>query len=95
MTEQYFRNIYAYRNDCERQGIAPRLPQLLLMQHRAQISVLPAWVPESAPEAIKRWAGWVYGLLVGVWWGEWVCGMRGSYGEYYQDHKDNGKIKVK
>lgn len=92
ITERYFRNVYAYRDDCEKQGVPPRLLQLLLMQHYAQISIIPKWVPLWAPDIVKRWAGWFYGFVIGVLWGKWVCGMRASYGEYF-DEKGGERVK--
>ncbi|KAK3116772.1 hypothetical protein LTR53_002538 [Teratosphaeriaceae sp. CCFEE 6253] len=86
--ERFFRNIYQYLDDCWVQGQTPRLPQLLLQLHSAEVSLAlpgPAWLAERVSYAM--------GLVIGQWWGGYVLGMKASYPEYHLDDRESKKSR--
>ncbi|KAK0842655.1 hypothetical protein LTR91_025169 [Friedmanniomyces endolithicus] len=86
MNEKFFRNIYQYLDDCWVQGQAPRLPQLLLILHSAEVSLAlpgPAWLALPISYAM--------GVVIGLWWGGYVLGYRASYPEYYDGSRESKK----
>lgn len=73
-----FRNLYQYLDDCWLQGQQPALPQLLLQLDSAEVSLAlpgPAWLAHPISYAV--------GVVVGRWYGGYVCGYKASYPEYY------------
>ncbi|TKA79835.1 hypothetical protein B0A55_02783 [Friedmanniomyces simplex] len=84
--EKFFRNIYQYLDDCWVQGQAPRLPQLLLQLHSAEVSLAlpgPVWLAHPVSYAM--------GVVVGQWWGGYVLGYKASYPEYYDGGRESKK----
>jgi len=79
ISERFFRNLYSYLDDCEKQKVAPSVVQLLLFLHSAEVSLaLPG------PALVSRWAGWSLGVVVGRF-GGWLLGYKSSYEEYYDE----------
>ena len=81
-----FRNIYQYLDDCWVQGQEPRLPQLLLILHSAEVSLAlpgPAWLALPISYAM--------GVVIGLWWGGYVLGYQASYPEYYDGSRESKK----
>lgn len=78
LDERFFRNLYSYLDDCDRHGVAPSLPQLLLFLDSSETSLaLPG------PKLLSHWVSWALGVVVGRWFGGYVLGYRSSYPEYY------------
>jgi len=77
VSERFFRNLYSYLDDCEKQKVSPSLVQLLCFIHSAGASLaLPG------PALVSQWASWLLGLVVGRF-GGWLLGYKSSYPEYY------------
>jgi hypothetical protein len=76
----FFRNIYSYLDDCQRQGVELSLPQLLLFMDSAEVSLA---IPGPAP--VMRWLSWGLGVVVGRWIGGYVLGYKSSYPEYFDE----------
>jgi len=78
ISERFFRNLYSYLDDCEKQNVAPSLPQLLLFLDSAEVSLA-----FPGPQILVHWASYALGVVVGRWIGGYVLGYKASYEEYY------------
>ena len=78
--EIFFRNLYSYLDDCDKQKVEPSLPQLLLFVHSAEVSVA-----FPGPGPLMRWLSWGLGVVVGRWYGGWWLGLKSSYEEYFDE----------
>lgn len=78
ISEEFFRNIYSYLDDCLNQNVSPSLPQLLLFLNHAQVSLA-----FPGPALLMRWVSWMMGVVVGRWFGGYVLGYKSSYPEYW------------
>ncbi|KAH8885842.1 hypothetical protein GQ53DRAFT_845243 [Thozetella sp. PMI_491] len=78
LDEKFFRNIYNYLDDCEKQNLKPSLPQMLLFIDAAEFSLA---FPGPAP--LMRLLSRALGLVVGRWYGGWWLGLKDSYDEYF------------
>ena len=68
MSERFFRNIYAYIDDCDKAKVAPSLVQLLMFLDSAEVSLgLPG------PRVIANPLSWVVGVVFGRYLG-WLLG---------------------
>ena len=86
INESFFRNIYSYLDDCTEQGITPSLPQLALFLHNAEVSLAfpgPRWLANPL--------SYLFGLILGVFIGEYVFGYKRSYPEYYNPALESSK----
>ena len=83
-----FRNIYQYLDDCYIQGKSPALPQLLLQLHNAEISMA-----FPGPQWLAHPLSYVFGLVIGVWIGNYILGYKASYPEYYVGGREGRKQK--
>ena len=81
----FFRNTQGYRSDCLKHNTPRSLLQVLLFNHYAGVALVPQW--------LMRWprlAMWMAGplgkimnTLGGLVVGMMVCGLKGSYDEYF------------
>ena len=78
--EIFFRNLYSYLDDCDKQKVEPSIPQLLLFLDAAEVSVA---FPGPAP--LMRWLSYGLGVVIGRWYGGWWLGLKGSYAEYFDE----------
>lgn len=78
--EVFFRNVYSYLDDCDKQNVAPSIPQLLLFLDAAEVSVA---FPGPAP--LMRLLSWGLGVVMGRWYGGWWLGLKSSYEEYFDE----------
>ena len=77
ITEQFFRNLYGYLDDCDKAKCPPSLPQLLMFLDAAEVSLaLPG------PTFLSHPASWLLGVIGGRWLG-WALGYKSTYREYY------------
>jgi len=81
ISERFFRNLYSYLDDCEKQKVAPSLPQLLLFLDSAEVSLA-----FPGPLLLVHWASYALGVVVGRWFGGYVLGYKASYEEYYDSN---------
>lgn len=79
--EMFFRNLYSYLDDCDKQNVEPNLPQLLLFLDAAEVSVA---FPGPAP--LMRLLSWGLGVVMGRWYGGWWLGLKSTYGEYFDEN---------
>ena len=82
LSERFFRNIYGYLDDCERNACAPSPVQMLMFLDSAEMSLAlpgPRWVANPV--------SWALGVVVGRWVGG-VLGYKASYPEYYEEKKN-------
>ncbi|CAF9934100.1 MAG: hypothetical protein HETSPECPRED_009106 [Heterodermia speciosa] len=76
--EAFFRNVYAYVEDCRRAGVRPSIFQLCLWLYVFDCYLaLPG--PGGLARGVSEWLVWVLGVVVG----KRLLGMRESYPEYY------------
>jgi len=70
-------NIQTYRDDCRKAGIAPSLPQLLLIMRKGDtFMALPG--PKFIIKPLSILLGFIGGLVIG----KWLLGYSESYPEY-------------
>ena len=77
ITEEFFRNLYGYLDDCEKAGCQPSLPQLLMFLDAGEVSLA-----FPGPTFLAHPASWLLGVIGGRWLG-WALGYKPSYKEYY------------
>ncbi|KAH8811277.1 hypothetical protein F5884DRAFT_269711 [Xylogone sp. PMI_703] len=82
LDEKFYRNLYSYLNDCERQKVKPSLPQLLLFCDSAEFSIA-----FPGPALLMRWLSWMFGVVVGRWYGGLWLGLKTSYDEYFDENR--------
>jgi len=78
-TEQFFRNLFSYLDDCKKNKKAPNLFQLLLILHSSETYLVLPKVPKFIGKFVSRWVlGYVGGKMIG----EKILGFKESYPEY-------------
>jgi len=87
VSEQFFRNLYSYLEDCSRQNTSPSLPQLLLFLDSAEVSL--AW--DVGPTWLMQYMSYALGVVVGRWIGGGLLGYKASYPEYYNPELNETK----
>ncbi|KAH8810855.1 hypothetical protein F5884DRAFT_780575 [Xylogone sp. PMI_703] len=75
--EAYFRNIWAYRDDCRKAGIPPSLFQVLLFMYEGQ--VVMNW---PGPRFVAKPFGFLMNIIGGLVVGKWILGYSACYAEY-------------
>lgn len=71
-------NVWSYRDDCRKAGVAVSVFQMLLFMNRGGVvKVLPG------PEIVSLCLGLVLNFVGGVVIGKMLLGYRDSYPEYY------------
>jgi len=81
--EGYFRNTWAYRDDCRKAGISRSWPQVLLFMYYGK--VVMNW---PGPAFISKPLGLMLNFIGGLIIGEWILGYSHCYSEYYHPESD-------
>lgn len=86
---RFFLNTQLYRSDCTRHSLPRTLPQLLLFNHAAGVVLVPPWllslyVRFRFLRPLVPLVGRFMNVIIGVIWGQWICGLKSSYPEYVE-----------
>jgi len=78
-TDQFFRNLFSYLDDCRKAKRRPNIFQLLLFLHSGETYMVLPKLPKSIGKFISRWIlGYVCGKVIG----EKLLGFKDNYPEY-------------
>lgn len=86
MEERYFRNQFAYMEDCRKQGLEMSIFQIMVFCMHNWMP-LALWDRKFVPEWLNFIISTLLMLILGIV-GQYVLGYSSSYDEYYLEHSE-------